>query len=315
MVWASLEGIPLPIFRGSWSRSDNPQGVESRTISGAFVQTRFAEGEVFRGRSTALNKEQRESFRGLIKGWGETWRFDTGSVAGSSSYSTKGSGWSAAPTITTGSGGKFTGTGLLTVASAGTIRALATYSKRFWISLWRFETAAVDGAGITVGVDGWHRYDVMGFSRANTIDATGDLYTLDQTDFARGVTTLKRASVWRDGVAGTYKAGFWLDFNNAGTGLQLSGKSSSNVNANKDYSMIAVRPFWGQSTWPAIGAARVIADAGLERLNLEGDDLQSGEVRVVTGGAVDVDTVDGFVDGVFGRRLDFTLSDAVDASP
>lgn len=311
MVWASLDGIRLPLLRGSWVRTDNPLGVDAVAISGARAQTRFAEGEVYRGKTKGLTLEQRESYKGLLKGWGETWLFNS---TVNRSLSSKGTGTTTAAT-TSGTGGKFTGTGLLTVGSGSTITFATTYAKRFWVTVWRTETAAVDSAGITVGADGWHQYDFMGYLQAGTVDASGDLWSFNQVDANRGAVTLERCRVWRDGIAGTFKAGHWFAFNGA-SGFVLSGKSSNNVNASKDYSHVVARPYHGQADWPLARSTRLIADAGLERAWLEGDDMPSGDGRKVVCNAVDIETIDGVVGGAMhGRRLSFDLRDAVDASP
>ena len=294
MVWAKLRGYTLPILRGSWRRSDAALGEDVDTISGTIVGTRFAEREVFSGETKMLTREKRDAFVGLIKGLGEVWLWSPTMVA----YSSKGTGGTTNLTASiTTTGGKFTGTGFLTPGSGVSLVLATTLLRRWWIEVWRNETAAVDGlaGGISVGANGWHHYVLHG---SGTLAAGANPAGLTQ---------------YRDGAPGNFNAGHWFGLNSSGQ-VTLRGVSSAGSNAAKQYGQTIAQPFHGLSTWPAIAAARTVAEAALERLLLEGDDV--GDARTVIGRVVDQRTEDGHADGVemHGRRVSFDLRDAVNAA-
>lgn len=288
MPWATLRGFTLPVKRGSWRRRDLPLGEETVSIMGSTLTTRHAEREAFSGETTMLTAVERDAYRGLIKGLGEIWLWS--STFGR--YSSKGTAASSTPTATTG--GVFDGTGYRTVASGAWLDLSRSMTRRWWVEVWRDESLAVDGGGVSpMGPDGWHHYVISG---SGDTDGNPDPADVRQ---------------WRDGVEGNHNVGHWFRVLLGVVGLK--GASSVGVNADKSYSQVIVQPYWGLDAWPAVAAARTIAEAPLERLWLDGDDLV--EARQVTGAAPDVSTVDGSKDGeANARRISFELTDAVNVA-
>lgn len=311
MSWMTLAGFPLPLLRGTFSERDDPAGDQADAADGSRVRTRWGERSTLPGRTKLLTRADANRFKKLIKGLGENWLFSSTTTR----YSSRGNGTVSTPTVTT-SGGKFTNTGFVTVGSGLTL-SFNTYVDPsitdWWIQVWRKETAALDGAsgGIFVGTDGYHLYDIMGSGK-----------------FFGTALEVPNLKVYRDGVLkADSRIEKWLVFSSS---LDLKGISATGVNGAHDYSVLTVRPFKGLTTWPAISAARTVAEALLPETLLGGDCLLDSYALSV---GVGEKTVLGSVDRVepakanaasrddktareFNARfIDFTLSQSRPDSP